>query len=345
MILELVQEAHQSGARLSRIAENLGLSTRTLERWRKSPGGGEDRRAGPDTAPASALSEEERERVLKVANSPELRELSPKQIVPRLADQGIYLASESTFYRLLRAAGMAEHREQSQPRRSNSRPRAHTATGVGQVWSWDITYLRSPIRGSFYYLYMVTDIYSRKIVGWDVHTQESSDLAAKLVDRSCSEEMIEANNLVLHSDNGSPMRGSTLLATLQRLGVDASYSRPRTSNDNPYSEALFRTLKYRPEYPRRPFESLTHARAWVQSFVHWYNEEHLHSALSFVTPSARHAGLDVELLARRSELYEQARSQKPQRWSGAIRNWSATREVYLNPEKKAATAPLALAAP
>ncbi len=338
MILELARQAHESGARLSRIAEELGLSRKTLERWRKMPDGGEDRRTGPSTPPRSKLSEQQRELLLEMANSAEFRELSPKQIVPRLADQGVYLASESTFYRVLRQAGMMKHREPSRPRSPTRQPRSHTATAVGQVWTWDITYLRSPIRGSFYYLYMVEDIYSRKIVGWEVHTQELSDLASQLIRKTCKTEAIRPDKLVLHSDNGSPMRGSTLLATLRRLGVEPSYSRPRTSNDNPYSEALFRTLKYRPQYPTRPFESLTQAQTWVEGFVHWYNEEHRHSALNFVTPSERHAGLDVELLARRHELYERARRQNPHRWSGASRNWSPIGDVTLNPENRPATA-------
>lgn len=293
MILSLIDQAHGAGARLRRICETLGLSVRTLERWRTQPDGGEDRRRGPKNPPPSSLSIEERAQVLAVATSTEFRDLSPKQIVPLLADRGLYLASESSFYRILRQAELLGHREPSRAPIERHRPTSHTAYGPGELWSWDITYLPSSVRGQFYYLYMLEDLYSRKVVGWAVHDGESMELAAALVAKSCAEEGIDPKGLVLHSDNGGPMKGSTMLAMLQRLGIVPSFSRPATSDDNPYSEALFRTLKYRPSYPHRPFRSIEHAQDWVSEFVHWYNDHHLHSALNFVTPSDRHAGLDA----------------------------------------------------
>jgi putative transposase len=178
------------------------------------------------------------------------------------------------------------------------------------------------------------DIYSRKIVGWQVYEEESSALAGELMTDICQREGVLPNQVTLHSDNGSPMKGATMLATLQELGVIPSFSRPSVSNDNPYSESLFRTLKYMPEYPDRPFSDLLAARTWVQGFVDWYNHEHLHSAINFVTPEQRHRGLDVEILAQRKQVYEQAKSNHPERWSGDIRNWEPVGEVYLNPEKK-----------
>ncbi len=268
MILGLVDEAIQGGARQLRACKTLGLRERTLQRWRKQ-GGGEDGRHGPKSPPPNKLTPEQRESLLHLVNAPEYRNLSPHQIVPLLADRGCYVASESTIYRYLAAADQLRHRQRSHP--PVSRPREHVATGPGQVLSWDITYLRSPVRGRFFYLYLILDVWSRKILGAKVYAEESSDLAAELFLATCQRHRLQ--QAVLHSDNGSPMKGSTMLATLQRLGVVASFSRPRVSDDNPYSEALFRTLKYRPEYPSRPFASLDEAGAWVDRFVRWYKWE------------------------------------------------------------------------
>jgi len=282
------------------------------------------------TAPANKLTEAERRRVLEVVNSPEHRDRSPKQIVPSLADQGVYIASESTMYRILRETGQLVHRAASKPP-ARRRPDELVATAPNQVWSWDITYLKSPILGSFFYLYLAVDIFSRKIVAAEVHKTEDSGRAAEMITGACVAEGIDPGQLALHSDNGSPMKGATLLATLQQLGVMPSFSRPRVSDDNPFSEALFRTAKYRPEYPSRPFESLEAAREWVLWFVEWYNHEHLHSGIRFVTPAQRHAGVDVEILARRHAVYEAARDRNPERWSGRTRNWSRIEAVHLNP--------------
>ena len=183
----------------------------------------------------------------------------------------------------------------------------------------------------FFYLYLVVDMYSRKIVGWSVEQTESMELSSALLQRACQQLGVDPKGIVLHSDNGGPMKGSTMLATLQRLGIVPSFSRPRVSDDNPYSEALFRTLKYRPEYPSRPFTSLEEARTWVAAFVTWYNTEHLHSAIRYVTPDDRHFGRDKQVLACRKQTYEQARRHHPERWSGPIRNWQPVGPVYLNP--------------
>ncbi len=331
MILSLVDEAVRSGARLRSACHELGLSVRTIQRWREHDGS-EDRRHGPRTVPANKLSVEERQQILETVNTPEFRDLSPHQIVPRLADQQTYLASESTMYRLLREHKQLKHRERSRPATSR-RPREHVATGPCQVWSWDITYLRGAVRGSFYYLYMFEDVWSRKIVGWQIHEEESMELAASLFRETCAHLNLDPDGLVLHSDNGGPMKGSTMLATLQRLGVVPSFSRPHVSDDNPYSEALFRTLKYRPEYPSEAFSSLEHARAWTTSFVIWYNTAHRHSAIRFVTPDERHEGRDKNILAKRHRVYQLARAKSPERWSGKTRNWTPVETVTLNPKR------------
>jgi len=288
---------------------------------------------GPRTVPSNKLNPSERSRILDTVNSPEYKELSPKQIVPRLADQGKYIGSESSMYRILREEDQLKHREPSQPARRH-KPTEYMATGPCQVWSWDITYLRSSVRGMFFYLYIIMDIWSRKIVGWDVQAVESMEWASLLVDRSCRDLGVDPEGLILHSDNGGPMKGSTMLATLQRLGVVPSFSRPRVSDDNPFSEALFRTLKYRPEYPNKPFEVLEQTWQWVAGFVRWYNTEHLHSAIRFVTPDDRHFGRDREILAQRRRVYEKARKRHPERWTGNIRNWEPIGAVILNPDHR-----------
>jgi transposase InsO family protein len=323
-----------AGARRARACGTIGLHPRTEQRWR-AQGGGEDLRAGPLSAPANKLTEAERAEVLSVANSADFQELSPKQIVPQLADAGTYLASESTFYRILRAERQTAHRERSRP--PVNRPKELVATGPNQIWSWDITYMPSNVRGTFFFHYLFVDIFSRKIVGHAVHERESMEHAATLVREAAAREDVRSNTVTLHADNGGPMKGATMLATLQRLGIVASFSRPHTSDDNPFSESLFRTMKYRPEYPDGPFSSLDEARAWVAAFIDWYNNEHLHSAIRFVTPAQRHRG-EAAVLQHRARVYAAARARTPQRWRGPIRNWTPAGPVTLNPDPARHTA-------
>ena len=213
-----------------------------------------------------------------------------------------------------------------------SPPRALVATGPNQIYCWDISYLPTEVRGIYFYLYLFVDLFSRRIVGWQVFDCESAELASQLLRAICERQGIAPHQLTVHSDNGSPMKGETMLATMQRLGVAASRSRPAVSNDNPYSEALFRTLKYRPQLPVKPFNGLLQARRWVTELVHWYNHEHRHSAIQFVTPAQRHLKLDEAILAERAKVYATARNANPNRWSGKTRNWSPITEVHLNPQ-------------
>jgi len=332
-IIELVNESRASGARQFMACEIMGISAKTLQRW-KQDGNVQDGRIDAKHEPANKLTAMEKQRVIQTTNKPEYADLPPGKIVPKLADEGVYIASESTFYRVLKEARQLQHRLKSKPDRQVKKPRALTATGPNQIFTWDITYLPTQVKGIFLYLYLVMDIYSRKIVGWQVHEEESSTLASSLMTDICQREGIRHDQVTLHSDNGSPMKGATMLATLQELGVVPSFSRPSVSNDNPYSESLFCTLKYRPEYPEKPFSKLLSARVWVQGFVDWYNFEHLHSAIRFVTPVQRHSGEDIEILAKRKRVYEQAKLKKSERWSGEIRNWKPVTKVYLNPEKQ-----------
>ena len=325
----LVEEAVASGARLEAACDVIGLSVRTLQRWVTSA---EDGRRGPRRTPANRLSETERRNIVAIATSPEFRDQSPKQIVPRLADRGIYVASESTFYRVLHELDMQHSRGRARP--PSPRPREHVADGPWQVASWDITYLRSHVRGQFFYLYLVEDVWSRKILGWEVHDSQLDEHAAALVERIRVSECPDADlsGWVLHSDNGGPMKGSTMLATLQRLGIMPSFSRPRVSDDNAFAESLFRTLKYCPEFPTSGFADIAAARAWVARFVTWYNDEHQHSGIGFVAPSDRHAGRDVAILAARRKVYAKAQRRHPERWASPPRAWSRPNTVTLNPE-------------
>ena len=333
LTIKLVNEAVADGARRHKACEIIGLSERTFQRWCKE--GSEDQRPLADRPPpANKLSNEECETILEVVNQPEFQSLPPSQIVPLLADKGLYLASESTMYRVLRQADEQNHRGRSKA--PTSKPKStHCATEPNRVWSWDISYLAGPIKGIYFYLYLILDIYSRKVVGWEVWPEETAENASELIRRAVIAQKLthSMNPLVLHSDNGSPMKGSTMLVTLYELGITPSRSRPRVSNDNPYSESMFRTCKYCPSYPANGFATIDEARIWVEKFVQWYNYTHRHSGINFLTPHQRHSGQCEEILSNRHRLYESAREKHPERWSGKTRDWSLDNEVWLNPEK------------
>lgn len=322
----------QSGARQRQACEVLELSTRTYQRWVKAAVVSDRRLSAKRAAPANKLSEAERQRILDVCNTLAYSHLPAYQIVPRLADQGVYLGSESSFYRILKAANQLKHRGNIHISAKANKAHHFIATQPNRVWSWDITYCPSRRIGKHYYLYMIEDIYSRKIVGWEVYDEENGDKAAVLLERSVWKERCVRNQLVLHSDNGGPMKSFTLRAKLQELGVETSYSRPRVSNDNPYSESLFRTVKYYPRWPSEGFESLDAARIWVNDFVQWYNHEHRHSRIKFVTPVQRHTGEDINLLKKRHALYTRMKRRHPSRWSTTTRNWQHEACVELNPK-------------
>ena len=335
-LLALLAEACDAGARLRVACAQIGLSERTVQRWQRPDCDDGDLRTSAKrvaTPPPNRLSDSERHAALELLNSDEFKDLPPSQIVPRLADQGRFVANESTLYRLLRGAGQLAHRRAERAPQKRSRPRALTATRPDQIYCWDISYLPTDVRGVYFYLDLFVDLFSRKIVGWQVYDTESAERAGELLTDICARQQIAPQQLTLHSDNGSPMKGESMLATLQRLGVAGSRSRPSVSNDNPFSEALFRTLKYRPQLPVKPMQNLLQARRWVTQLVDWYNHEHRHSAIGFVTPHQRHLQIDRSLLQDRTEVYAAARARHPSRWSGATRNWTRVEEVHLNPDK------------
>jgi len=333
--VELIEEAIEAGAPAEKACEELEISLRTYKRWTDGEGVKADGRPEAERPePANKLKPEERQQILEICNEEAYRNLPPSQIVPALADKGTYIASESSFYRILEEAEQLHRRGRAQAPRRVSKPEAYKAIAANQIWSWDITFLATTITGLFYRLYLIMDIYSRKIVGWEIHENETAEHASLLIRKACLAQGIREQGLVLHSDNGSPMKGATMLATLQRLGVVPSFSRPSVSNDNPYSESLFGTMKYTPAFPSKPFESLEAARDWVYDFVHWYNEEHRHSGIQFVTPAQRHSGAERSILVNRKAVYQAAKQRNPERWSRETRNWSPVGEVWLNPDNQ-----------
>lgn len=336
--VELIADCCKNGASLKSSCQRLGLSIRTYQRWTKDGQLQTDQRpVAKRPKPRNALTQEEEAAILHQCHRPEFAHLPPDQIVVRLMDEeATYIASVSSYYRVLRKQGEVKQRGRAKSRKPRPAPTTHKATGPNQVWSWDCTWLPGPVKGSFYYLVMIMDIFSRKIVGWEVFLNETAENSKTVIERAVLAEGIMRKPLVLHSDNGSPFKGVTLLEKLRDLQIEPSFSRPRVSNDNPYSEALFRTCKYLPSYPNGGFDSLDKARQWVFGFAQWYNFDHRHSGIRFVTPAQRHMGQDVLVLERRDRLNKAARQAKPERWSKKTRNWKPVQNVTLNPDRKEA---------
>ena len=337
--VELIGEAVRHGARRIRACAEIGINERTYFRWKDRKGRTGDYKDGRADAerpePANKLSAQERKVILDTVNKEEYASLPPAEIVPDLADKGIYIGSESTIYRVLREEKMQHHRGRADsPNRH--RPTTYSADAPNQVWMWDITYLNGPHKGQYYYLYLFSDLFDRSIVGWEVYEEESAEHASEVIQRIClAQGKLSTMPLVLHSDNGSPMKGATMLATLNQLGITPSRSRPRVSNDNPYAESLFKTLKYRPNFQPKGFSSLEAAREWVQLFENWYNHEHHHSGICYLTPEQRRSEKAQEILENRRKVYEEAKAAHPERWNGRqTRQWNLEQRVFLNPELK-----------
>ena len=271
-------------------------------------------RARARSTPPLALLAAERIAILELLNSPRFADCTPYTAYARLLDEGRYLGSVRTMYRVLGAAGQSNERRNQLIHPAHAKPEL-IATDSNQVWSWDITRLRGSLKWQFYYLYVLIDIFSRYVVGWLVAGAENAGLAQALIDETCDKHGIARDSLILHSDRGSPMRAKGTAELLVDLGVAASFSRPRISNDNPFSEAQFKTLKYRPEFPQR-FESLDHARAFLRTFFPWYNDEHRHSGIGFMTPAAIHFGAAPALWQQRAKVLQAAYRAHPERFKG-----------------------------
>jgi putative transposase len=328
--MQLIDEAVQAGARRAIASAHAGVSVRSVQRWKHKPEDARPTSCRP--CPPNKFSDIERQALLDVACRAEFASLTPHQIVPKLADEGLYLGSESTFYRVFKAENLSRRRGRASVRQTRA-PTTHRADGVNQLWCWDITWMPTTIRGRYFYWYMMKDVYSRKLVANEVWEVESGEHASALLTKARLIEGTRSRPLVLHSDNGSVMKGALMRDTMTKLSVESSFSRPRVSNDNAYAEALFRTAKYCPMWPERPFDTVEQARVWVQTFVAWYNDEHCHSALKYLTPNQRHNGHADELLVKRRAVYELAKAQNPTRWTRKTRNWDLADAVYLNPEK------------
>lgn len=336
-VVTAIDEAVVSGARQFKACEVVGISERTYRRWKVQ--GADTKDGRPDAlrpVPANKLCLQEEKMILEAMNQKEHRSLSPNQVFHKLIDkQGVYIASVSSFYRVLRHCDQINHRGHAKAP-TNKSITTHCATGPNEVWMWDITWLPGPAKGIYYYLYMIIDLFSRKIVGWEIWDQESSENASLLVKKAVYSEnvLLRKEPLVLHSDNGSPMKGASLLTTLYNLGIVRSNSRPRVSNDNAYIESMFRTVKYMPSFPHNGFSHIETSRKWVDAFVAYYNNDHHHSGLKFLTPNQRHNGSSEDILNRRKEILETAKTKNPERWTGPVQDCTIEQAVWLNPSKE-----------
>ncbi len=287
----------------------------------------------PRPAPARALSKNERKAVLDILHSDRFIDAAPAEIVATLLDEGAYYGSARTRYRILESEKEVKERRR-QNRHPNYKKPELLATGPNQVWSWDITKLKGPAKWTYFYLYVIIDIYSRYVVGWMAAGQESARLAARLISESCERQGIEPGTLTLHADRGSPMKAALTAQLLANLGVTKSHSRPHVSDDNPFSEAQFKTLKYRPDFPDT-FGCLQDARGFLGSFFDWYNNEHRHSGINMLTPYAAHYGRAETALKRRHAVMMDAYQANPERFvNGCPQIKELPGEVFINPPKQ-----------
>jgi len=267
----------------------------------------------PQPSPRQALSREEKETTHQVLNSERFWDCSPRQVYATLLDEGIYLCHWRTMYRILDEDKEVRERRNQLQHPPCIKPEL-LATGPNQLWSWDITKLKGPVKWTYYYLYVILDVFSRYVVGWMVAERELARLARELIAETCIKENIAPDQLIIHADRGSSMRSKSVAQLLADLGVTKSHSRPYTPNDNPYSEAQFKTMKYRPGFPDR-FGSLTDVRAWARPFFHWYNHEHHHTGLGLMTPSTVHHGHAETVYAQRQQVLEAAYAAHPERFA------------------------------
>jgi len=263
----------------------------------------------------AALSVEEKEQIVAALCEPRFVDLAPAQVYSALLDDGVYLCSERQMYRVLAERGLVRERRRGGHQRAGAYgvPRLE-ADAPNKVWTWDITALRGPVKGVKYFLYTILDIFSRKVVGWSIHPTESEKHARRLIREACHRNGVDRDQLTIHADRGSPMIAGTVAELLNELGVAKSHSRPRVSNDNPFIESHFKTLKYRPDYPAR-FDSINHARTWCRTFVHWYNEVHYHSSIGYLRPADLHAGNHTIIVEHRQTTLDAAAAAHPERFT------------------------------
>lgn len=325
LAIELIDEAVEAEARLQKACEALEISVATYRRWKK--GSLVDQRKGAEKYVARKLSTVEEQEILNQCNNDEYKDDNPWKIHASLLDKGIYIASVSTFYRVLRRQGLIHKRGKGRCGHSYSKPPALIASGPNQVWCWDITWVKSDVKGLYYYSYVIIDIWDRSIVKWSIHDREDESLARELFVRATRDN--PTPHLFVHSDNGTPMKGTSLLGLFHELGIVNSYSRPRISNDNPFIESFFKTLKYNVGYPKN-FKSIKYARIWFSRFIHWYNNEHAHSGTHFITPAQLRNGDYTGIIKRRNTVLQQARQKHPERFGKTLKQYPAEHVVVLN---------------
>ena len=312
----------------------LGVSRATWYRRRRPAPG----RQQPRPTPARALDDTERGYVLDVLASPRFVDRSPSEVVATLLDEGQYLCSERTMYRILAAEQPVRERRNQLAHPRYAKPEL-LATAPNQTWSWDITRLLGPKRWTYFYLYVVLDIFSRYVVGWMVAQRESAALAARLIEQTCLKQDIQPQVLTLHSDRGAPMTSKCTAQLLADLGVTRSLSRPQVSDDNPFSEAQFKTLKYHPGFPGR-FAHITAATVFCRSFFPWYNTEHRHGGIAMLTPDDVHHGRAPRMLEQRERTLRLAWSHHPERFvHGTPKPQPLPKEVWINPPHVATSSP------
>jgi putative transposase len=274
----------------------------------------------------------ERERVHEVLNSERFQNQAPHQVYGTLLDEDIYYCSIRTMYRILDEQDEVHERRNQRKHPNYSKPEL-LATGANQLWSWDITKLRGPATWSYFYLYVILDVFSRYVVGWLIAEGESAELAEQLIGESCRKQQIERGELTLHADRGPAMIAKRVAQLLIDLDVAKSHSRPYTPDDNPFSESQFKTMKYRPDYPNR-FESLAAAQAWAQTFFDWYNNQHRHSSLGLMTPATVHYGQAATLTSQREVTLQTAYEQHPERFvKGLPKPPAVPTAVWINPPR------------
>lgn len=308
-LVQLILEAAEARARIGMACNTVEISYRSFLRWKA--GKLDDKRKGSSKTVPRKLTQEERDECYSLLNNPRFRDMTPAQIVATLLDEGTYYASERTMYRILHERNANIRRAETRVPRRRKAPPQLIAHGPNQVWTWDITWMKTDVRGVFLYGYVIIDIYSRKIVGWTIKNTEDPEHARDLFKNTIIRE--RAAPQFVHADNGGPMRGVTLRIFLNSLDVKLSYNRPRVSNDNPYSESWFGTMKTHVSFPK-VFTSNTHAMDWLANFVSKYNTEHKHSGISYVTPQQRHLGHDQKILSYRQKIKNQAASRHPERF-------------------------------
>lgn len=286
----------------------------------------------PRPAPPRALGPGEKERVLQVLNSERFEDQAVREVYASLLDEGTYLCSWRTMYRILDEKDEVRERRNVLSHPAYAKPEL-LATSPNRLWSWDITKLRGPAPWTYFYLYVILDVFSRYVVGWRIAERESEDLAQELIQATCAKQGIAAGQLTIHADHGSPMISKSVAQLLLDLGVTKTHSRPHVSDDNPYSEAQFKTLKYRPDYPDR-FGCLADARAWARAFFPWYNHEHHHTGLALLTPAVIHSGQAEVLLQQRQQTLTTAYAAHPERFvNGAPKAARPPTAVWINPPK------------